>query len=107
MDRQAVFRNDCASCHVAPTVGKQGAELFQAACAICHSAAHRAGMVPDLGIAREPRDAAYWRKWIREGKVGTLMPGFAVAHGGPLTEEQIESLIAFAMKSLPAQPGSN
>src|SRR5205085_3045979 len=33
-DRQAVFRNDCASCHAAPTHGQMGAALYQAACAI-------------------------------------------------------------------------
>lgn len=107
MDRQAVFRNDCASCHVTPAVGKTGAELFQTACAICHVSAHRASMVPDLAVAREPRDAAYWRKWIGEGKVGTLMPAFAHEHGGPLTAAQVESLIAFALKNLPTQPAGN
>ena len=54
--------------------------------------------------AREPRDAAFWRKWISEGKEGTLMPAFAQAQGGPLTDQQIESLIEFALASLPTQP---
>lgn len=107
MDRQAVFRNDCASCHVTPAVGKMGAELFQAACAICHAAEHRASMVPDLAVAREPRDAAYWRRWIGEGKARTLMPAFAQEHGGPLTTAQVESLIAYAMEHLPTQPAAN
>src|SRR5204862_2117748 len=29
-DRQAVFKNDCASCHATPTVGRTGEALFQA-----------------------------------------------------------------------------
>ncbi len=107
VDRQAVFRGDCAACHATPTVGKLGGELFIAACGICHTAPHRASMVPDLAIAREPRSEAWWRQWISEGKAGTLMPGFAAAHGGPLTPEQIESLIAYALKHLPTQPGAN
>jgi mono/diheme cytochrome c family protein len=107
VDRQAVFRGDCAACHVTPTVGKFGGELFMAACGICHTAPHRASMVPDLGIAREPRSEAWWRKWITEGKAGTLMPGFAAAHGGPLTPEQIESLIAYALKHLPTQAAAH
>lgn len=106
-DRQAVFRGDCAACHVTPTVGKLGGELFAAACGICHTAAHRATMVPDLAVARQPRDAAYWRQWISEGKERTLMPGFAVGHGGPLSEAQIESLIAYALEHLPTQPTPN
>lgn len=106
-DRQGVFRGDCAACHVAPTVGKTGGELFQLACGICHTAEHRASMVPDLAVAREPRDADYWRKWISEGKERTLMPAFAQAKGGPLTTEQIESLVAFALKNLPTEPKSS
>ena len=103
-DRQGVFRGDCASCHVVPTVGKMGGELFQAACAICHAASPRASMVPDLAIAREPRDAAYWEKWISEGKERTLMPGFGAKRGGPLTDEQIASLVEYAMANLPTEP---
>lgn len=106
-DRQAVFRGECAACHATPAAGKLGGELFAAACGVCHTAAHRASMVPDLGVARQPRDAAYWRTWIADGKQGTLMPGFARAHGGPLSDEQIESLIAFALQHLPTQPAAN
>src|SRR5207253_9938654 len=29
-DRQAVFKNACARCHVAPTIDKKGEALFQA-----------------------------------------------------------------------------
>jgi mono/diheme cytochrome c family protein len=102
-DRQAVFRGECASCHVAPTAGKKGAELYTAACAICHGANHRASMVPDLMIAREARDAAYWEKWISDGKERTLMPAFATRHNGPLSGEQIASLVEYAMMHFPSQ----
>lgn len=94
-DRQSVFKGDCARCHVAPTQGKMGAELFSTACGICHTAEHRASMVPDITLPREGRDAAYWRTWISDGKDGTLMPGFARKRGGPLSDEQIASLVAF------------
>jgi mono/diheme cytochrome c family protein len=103
-DRQAVLRGDCASCHVAPTVGKKGAELFQTACVICHAAQHRASMVPDLMVAKVKRDATYWEKWIREGADGTLMPAFAKTHGGPLDDEQVASLIAYLVEHLPTAP---
>ena len=106
-DRQAVFRNDCASCHAAPLGGKTGAELFQLACLICHAPAHRATMVPDLMIAREPRNAGFWRQWIAEGKEKTLMPAFAQRLGGPMTDAQIESLVEFALAQLPTAPGAN
>lgn len=103
-DRQAVFRGDCASCHATPAAGRQGAELYAAACGICHAAEPRASMVPDLGIARAPRDAAYWRQWINAGREQTLMPAFAAEHGGPLTPAQIESLVAFALRHFPTEP---
>ena len=105
-DRQAVLRGDCASCHVAPTAGKVGKELFQTACVICHAAEHRASMVPDLMVAKVPRDAAYWEKWIREGAAGTLMPAFAKEHGGPFDEAQVTSLIAYLVQHLPSTPGT-
>lgn len=103
-NRQEVFRNECATCHAAAIGKKTAGELFQAACTVCHISAHRASMVPDLLTAREHRDAAFWRKWITEGKEGSLMPAFAQSHGGPLTEAQIESLVAFALASLPTEP---
>jgi cytochrome c553 len=103
-DRQTVFKGDCARCHVEPTQGKMGAELFAAACGICHLAEHRASMVPDLAVAQAPRDAAYWRKWISEGKEGSLMPGFAQRQGGPLNDEQIASLVEFVVARFPVEP---
>lgn len=92
-DRQAVFRGECATCHVQPAVGKRGPELYAAACGICHEAAHRASMVPDLHALGKPTDPAYWRSWITLGKVGSLMPSFAKVLGGPLDEEQVQSLV--------------
>lgn len=94
-DRQAVFKGDCASCHVQPTAGKRGEPLFRTACAICHESLHRATMVPDLAAIKTPTDRDYWRSWITRGKPGTLMPAFAYSEGGVLSQEQIESLVAY------------
>lgn len=103
-NRQAVFHGDCASCHLEPALGRSGAELFTAACGVCHFAARRASMVPDLLTARQHRDADFWRKWIAEGKEGTLMPAWSKDKGGPLSHDQIESLVQFAMQTLPVEP---
>jgi mono/diheme cytochrome c family protein len=94
-DRQAVFKGDCARCHVQPTAGKRGEPLFRTACAICHESLHRATMVPDLAAVDKPKDRDYWRSWITRGKPGTLMPAFAYSEGGVLSQEQIESLVAY------------
>jgi cytochrome c553 len=106
LDRQTILRGDCASCHVKPAVGRQGAELFQAACAICHGAKTRASMVPDLAVATTRRDAAYWRRWISEGRENTLMPAFARDRGGFLDAGQIDSLVAYLLKALPTAPAA-
>jgi mono/diheme cytochrome c family protein len=106
-NRQAVFQNDCAVCHATPAVGKMDGELFGVACAICHISSHRATMVPDLLVAHEHRDEAWWTKWITDGKEGSLMPGFARKNGGTLTDAQIQSLARFLVANLPTEPEAN
>ena len=95
VDRQAVFKGDCASCHVKNIDGKYGQELFAAICAVCHEAQPRATMVPDLHNLQVPTNEEFWRTWITSGKAGTLMPAFATSQGGPLTDMQIASLAAY------------
>jgi len=103
-DRQAVFKNDCASCHVTPTVGKTGQALFQAGCAICHETPHRATMVPDLKALKTQPTREYWKQWITNGKPGSLMPAFAQGQGGPLTDAQIDSLVDYMTDHYPQNP---
>lgn len=102
-DRQAVFKGDCARCHVEPTRGKMGAELYKAACGICHEAEHRAAMVPDLHALNHDTNADFWKTWAAQGKSGTLMPAFAVSEGGPLSELQITSLVQYLATTIPPQ----
>ena len=85
-------------------MGKLGADLYVASCGICHEAEHRATMVPDLKVPRSPRDLAFWQKWIAEGKPGTLMPAFAATRGGPLTQEQVDSLTVYLYQYFPRNP---
>ncbi len=105
-DRQAVFRGSCVECHVLPAEGKTGEDLFHAACLNCHTPTGRASMVPDLLVAHGHRDAVWWRTWIAEGRDGTLMPAFAKPRG-PLTAEEIDSLVAFALSHLPTEAKTN
>lgn len=94
-DRQLVFKGDCASCHVTPTVGKTGEDLFRNACGICHESDHRATMVPNLMALNKPTGRDYWDAWIRKGKAGSLMPAFEKSEGGPLDDDQIKSLVDY------------
>lgn len=94
-NRQAVFKGECATCHVAPAVGQMGVGLYVTACSICHDAEPRASMVPDLHTVKQSADRNYWKLMIAEGKPNTLMPAFDRRHGGPLSAEQIDSLVEY------------
>ena len=91
-DRQAVFKGDCAVCHAEPAKHESGMALYHQVCGICHEARPRADMVPDLRLLPHPTDYAFWKEFITNGKTNTLMPAFAISQGGPLTDEQIDSL---------------
>jgi mono/diheme cytochrome c family protein len=102
-DRQAVFRNDCAACHVKPGQSKYGKDLFDADCAICHEAQHRASMVADLHTLTVPTNYDFWHTWIAHGKPGTFMPAFSTAEGGPLSDMQITSLADYLNSAIPSR----
>lgn len=101
-DRQAVFKGNCATCHSAPAEGKMGEALFHAVCGVCHEANQRATMVPDLHNLKVPTDREFWKTWITSGKPVSLMPAWSKAQGGPLTAEQIESLVDYLEKAIPS-----
>lgn len=102
-DRFAVFRGECASCHAKPAEGKSGPALYLAVCAVCHDAHNRASMVPDLKNLPHPTDREHWLRWITFGRHGSLMPAFSQAEGGPLSEEQIDSLADYLGRTIRAR----
>lgn len=103
-DRQAVFKGDCASCHVTKGMGKTGADLYAADCGVCHDSPHRAAFVPDLRAPKGPRDRDFWVTWITYGRQGSMMPAFASTEGGPLNKEQIDALATYLDSSFPKAP---
>jgi len=103
-DRQAVFKGECASCHVQQGEGKYGQALYEADCAICHEGEHRATMVPDLHTLKTPTNFEFWRTWIAHGKPATLMPAFSQLDGGPLSDMQIASLASYLASAIPYKP---
>jgi mono/diheme cytochrome c family protein len=103
VDRQAVFRGDCASCHAKNVANKYGPQLYESVCGVCHEAEHRATMVPDLNNLKVPTNRDFWRTWITFGKPGSLMPAFATSEGGPLTDMQIASLAAYLNSTRPSK----
>jgi len=105
-DRQAIFKGDCARCHVEPVIGKFGKDLYTTACGVCHEAEHRATMVPDLHNLPNDTNAEYWKLMVTLGKPNTLMAAFAQSQGGPLSDPQIDSLVKYLVATMPAQ-GTN
>jgi len=103
IDRQAVFKNDCVTCHVRPGQFKYGKDLYDADCGICHDAVHRASMVPDLHNLKVATNQDFWRTWIAHGKAGSFMPAFSTGDGGPLTDMQIASLAAYLSSAIPSK----
>jgi mono/diheme cytochrome c family protein len=101
IDRQAVFKGDCASCHAKNVEGRYGEQLFVAVCGVCHEANPRSTMVPDLHNLKEQTSEQFWTAWITAGKAGTLMPAFATSQGGPLNDMQIASLAAYLNSTIP------
>lgn len=94
-DAQAIFKGDCAKCHVDKGRNAFGQDLYAVDCGICHESSHRESLVPDLHALKQPTDFDYWKTVISVGKPHTMMPGFAAAQGGPLTDDQIFSLATY------------
>lgn len=107
-DRQVVFKNqECAKCHAEPglTAMTDGRQIYNSTCGVCHESHIRASMVPDLKTLTHPTDAEYWRNWINYGRAGSMMPAFAQAEGGPLSESQVNALVTFLVQAYPSRQG--
>ena len=94
-DAQAIFRGDCAKCHADKGRAAYGQDLYAVDCGICHEASHRDSKVPDLHALKQLTDFDYWKTVITFGKPHSMMPAFAAAQGGPLSEAQVNSLAAY------------
>jgi cytochrome c5 len=93
MTAKNIFTGDCRSCHVTKGEGKTGLDLFNADCLMCHAATPKSH-APHLGklLALNVSDDSL-HKLISSGRPEKNMPAFAQAHGGPLSEEEIISLV--------------
>jgi mono/diheme cytochrome c family protein len=103
-DAREIFKGECATCHADKARGLLGGDLYAAACGICHDAPRRARVVPDLRTLKQPVDLDYWRQIISHGKTNSMMPGFARAEGGPLSDLQVSSLAAWLDKTISPHP---
>jgi len=94
-DAGAIFRGKCAECHFAPAGDLKGEPLFEAVCAMCHGhygLGASAMRINDLKYLESYHKGAT-RKIIAGGGDKTSMPGFSKSKGGPLSDEQIDSIM--------------
>jgi mono/diheme cytochrome c family protein len=97
-DPLVLFKGRCATCHVLRGVGKTGQALFIADCAMCHGQNAQGAVAMSLlgRDYRNPKQVALVRKMIAEGAPNNPeMPPFSKAHGGPLNDAEIDSLVTF------------
>ena len=96
----------CMHCHVDMGVGAFGKDLFDGDCAMCHRMQEESkilvGPALEKGSYTDPAYIEHVRQVISYGsKTHRSMPGFLSDAGGPLTKEQIDSLVNY-LKSLKA-----
>ncbi|MFT3774632.1 MAG: c-type cytochrome [Minicystis sp.] len=85
-----------------------GAELFGKYCALCHGpeakgyvADHAPSLVSETFLATATN--AFLSRSIREGRPGTAMAPYGRERGGPLTEPEVDSIIAFLRSKGPGR----
>jgi len=87
---KGLFDGKCATCHYDPVLGKMnGKDIYDAACVMCHGEGGKGAYAPGLTTID---DETALSKIIANGTGSQHMPGFAKAHGGPLTDEQVNVL---------------
>ncbi len=87
----------CAACHVSKGVGLYGSELYEADCAMCHGKNAQGAVGPAL---LGPYDNPTFKDSIEQiisygSKTHRSMPGFLAQSGGPLSKEQIDSIMQY------------
>lgn len=93
---QSLLMGECASCHAEPADGKTAEALYASVCAMCHGAQAEGGAhgpslrTPDYLATRDDEELGVA---ISYGTSNPGMPGFSRTMGGPLTEEQVLSLV--------------
>lgn len=93
-----LFTGKCATCHVQQGKGKKSGDLFMADCAMCHGIDAKGKVGPSL-ISGDFSDKAYVENFVRTIQFGSptnpSMPGFSKAANGPLSDEDIQSIVTY------------
>ncbi len=95
VDKTVLFKGECKTCHVGENIGeKTGALLFNSICYMCHKE----------GFDKKKLTLEEIKKSITIGVDGTSMPGYSKEKKGPLTKEQIQTLVDFISKKEKKSP---
>lgn len=103
-----IFTGKCRSCHVIRGIGKKGNLLYTADCEMCHGVAGKQRMkeLPGIPLNNKFLSSVNHKTLYHLIADGTpdvlkkqMMPGFLNKSGGPLTKEQVLSLVKY-LKSL-------
>ena len=86
-----IFNGACRGCHVDRGRGRKGFDLFINDCMMCHITSKSASPLAALRV-KNKEDV---ERAIREGVQKTSMPGWDAKHDGPLSEDEIRSLIDY------------
>ncbi len=89
-----IFSEGCRSCHVERGKGKKGIALFRADCIMCHRTGKSASSLTEM----RKQSSDYIIYAIKAGVDNSSMPGFDIKNGGPLSEDEIESLVSFILR---------
>jgi cytochrome c oxidase cbb3-type subunit 3 len=78
----------------------RGREAYATYCALCHGATGEGYLADNAPALANPdflaaASDAYLHTAIEEGRPGTPMSAWAAAHGGPLSPEQTDDIVAF------------
>ncbi len=101
---ESIFKGTCRNCHVNKGLGKRGRALFAADCQVCHGPAGKRDSVFHPGPALDRAflstfDGGLLFRRIAQGtpdiRKRQMMPGFSKKYGGPLSQEQVRSLVSY------------
>ncbi len=96
-----IFNGGCKVCHLDRGKSRKGRDLFINDCMMCHNIGKSASPLAHMRL----KPKADIEKAIREGIGNTSMPGWDARKGGPLSQEEINSLIDYI--SPPARKGGS
>ncbi|MDQ6989507.1 MAG: DUF1573 domain-containing protein [Mariprofundaceae bacterium] len=92
---QGIFDGQCASCHYEPALRQTtGKGIYQAACLMCHGEKGQGAYAPKL---QGYSSFKALKEVIYSGLGKPQMPAFSQAHGGPLTDVQVQTLSHWLM----------